>query len=450
MKYVKNILIVLALLPLVSCNDLFEVSNSSFIKIYGENLGSVPRGFFQKDDGGFVIYGSTNKNVYGGGFTETDEVPTIIVTDAFGNQILSRQYPFSNLEYEHNQLKGYILDIELAYFYDMLPLANGNYFATISSSSKVDTEFGILSSDEEHFAILDRDFNIIKYGIFNDYAPVIDRIHFFPLTYSIPNSDDILVLMRQSRVLNNLSVVRPTDHYAIYRISIEAEIIWRKSFDSKYNLRANDLTFDEAGNIVVTGRDFSTECNQSFIDVIDINTQGKKSSNPISPQDEWHRSTSIIKTKNGYVIQDFSIVDNQNVPSCMAADPDEPTEVNLANGSLWFLNNQFMVTDSTEVIRGIFFIETFDDKPYLIQNADEGYTVGYNEGIDSEGKPSAVIIKTDKNGIVKWIYREPHAQLKANVIETADGGIVFMVAKEFNITGSKWALIKLNKDGQLD
>ena len=413
-------LIGLPLILIASCKDIFEVSNSSFVKIYGENLNGGPIGFFQKDDGGFVIYGDVNKNIDGGGFIATKPIPTIIVTDKFGNQTLSREYPLGDFQYQQNQASFIEWEIDRAYFISMIPLANGNYFATIRVQTT--TEPLGIEHIASHFVILDKNFNIMKYGIFNDHGANLSRIHFIPWVYRIPDSDDIIILMRTSRVLNGLEDDLSTAHYAIIRMSIDGEILKIGEIENRFKIWAIDLTFDDSGNIVVTGYDYSAICITSFIDVIDINDLQLIKSNTFSLPGEWHIPAAIEKIDGGYVVQDVSIDG-----ACSWLTPDNPNAINSGIGSIWFYDNDITVanTKRVEVVNGI----SDWDRLTLTQTEDGGFVVGYTQNIDNEGLKSAIIIKTDKDGVPLWSYREPRSFMRAGIIETSDGGIVFIALK---------------------
>ncbi len=437
MKNHKIVLIILLLLT-IACHDPFEVSNSSFVKVYGENLDAEPYGFFQKEDGGYVIYGFVNKNLGGGGFIESKHIPTIIVTDEFGNQILSRQYPIEDVEFKNSQASGIKFPVEGARFESMVPLANGDFFAALGAWIPPRILPGGFRSP--HYMILDENFNIKHYGNFNDYENPISFIHFAPEAFNIPGSTDVLILMRLSRNIAGFTVDFNTNHYAFYRFSMGGKLIKVNSIDFKYNKFPSDLIFDDLGNIIVIGNDYSESCRRSFIDVIDINTLEVLNNYTISPQGESHRAVSIVKKSDGYVIKDYSL----DKETCTPYDPDN----NEAIITLRFFDKDFNQTaEPLEVARGS--ISTFGINN-LIQSQDGGFVIGYTDSVEGVARKNAVVIKTDKDGVLLWSYSEPHGFISNGLIEDHDGGIVFIVYKDFNITDFKWYMIKLTKDGRLD
>ena len=239
-------------------------------------------------------------------------------------------------------------------------------------------------------------------------------------------------------------------HYALYRFSQDTKILWVSSIDHGLDFFKDGvgLTFDEQGNAVVIGNQYSSEdpfsaqvgCNSLFVDVIDIETGSLLKSPYLSPADQFTLSISVVRIDNGYVVQ--TVLNN-----CTRTNSANPTEPFDQAGELLFLDNNLEFVKKIEVARPVYN----GGLRNLIQTRDGGYVTGYTTFTDNNSNRGAMIIKTDQNGVLKWSYIEPNSEIGSGFLETDDGGIVFAPAlKSFDSFGEKWILIKLNKDGKLD
>lgn len=428
---------------LFACSDPFEMPKDSFIKVYGNNLEASPDGFIHLKNGGFAVYGSVQRNLPEDNYTESSFIPFIVLTDENGNELLSREIPFHDFQYENNQASFVLWKVDYGRVWSMIELNNGNFMAGILLAAPNPFNPGGTHLSY-HYIILDQNLNIESFQSFNDYDNPIVYYTSHPLLYQIPGNDDVLVLMRSSTVLEGVTEYHSTRHYAIYRISMDGEIEWVKSFDHATLRYANDLTFDENGNIIVMGYDYNDDCIYSFADVIELESRKVIDSKALTEFDDWNVPISLNPTSNGYVIQNFTIGDSLNL--CRRYDPEDPDNALEASGSLIFLSDQLEFQNEVDVIDGIsgWNLKT------LIKTSDGGFALGYIQNItDLDPIARTVLIKTNYDGQVQWIYEEPRSILLEGLAETDDGGIVFIVSKGLTSISNKWALIKLDANGKL-
>jgi hypothetical protein len=145
-------------------------------------------------------------------------------------------------------------------------------------------------------------------------------------------------------------------------------------------------------------------------------------------------SYNLTQSENGYVAQVYH------------PEPGAEIEPNTRNwwGSLLFVDQNLdsltlvNVTDTNNILRGL---------NSIIRTRDGGYVTEFQK--NSEYTYSSVLIKTDADGNVLWRHEEGPDTFIADIVEMSDGGIAYILSKDFNGIGRRIHLVKLTADGRL-
>jgi len=99
---------------ITSCIEKLEPVEPRFEKIYGYNSESTPWGLAVNSDGTYMIYGSATRTVLdmnNTGETREAEMPILIKIDQFGNDIMTRSFPISQVQYFYDEMVQYFEDL---------------------------------------------------------------------------------------------------------------------------------------------------------------------------------------------------------------------------------------------------------------------------------------------------------------------------------------------------
>lgn len=420
----QRIIIFLMALTFGSCIEELDLLESNFEKVYGLNRSADPFGIYQNSDGTYLIFGRAQRTIQDfKNFSRENRaalMPIIIKIDQNGNEIITRTYPIEQLKYEYGLFPG-TYNVDVAHFSSVIEMKNGNYFATF---------FGYDENDwVEGYMILDENLEVEKIRLFGDSELEFEN------TLYIARSDfqvlksasekEILLLAERSYYLDSNYYVKPeTGFYSIYRMSFDGDIIQIYDFDSNsFPLSATDLAFDDDGKALVVGRINNTG-EELFVHKIDI--EDGEILNKMNFNDGLSRFTSpkVQSTVNGYVISEIQTSVPDNVFSLRFLDQD-----------LNFSKRVSHPVDYTEC-----YIRSF----IAMQSG------GFSALSFSCNGPMS-IYRLDEEGNLLWrMEREIDANdgiLSGRIIEAADGGVLFLGGREFNSTGHKMVLIKLDANG---
>ena len=145
-------------------------------------------------------------------------------------------------------------------------------------------------------------------------------------------------------------------------------------------------------------------------------------------------SFNLTQSENGYVAQVYH------------PEPGVEIESNTRNwwGSMLFVDQNLdslklvNVTDTNNNLRGL---------SRIIRTRDGGYVTEFQK--NKEYGYTGVLIKTDADGNVLWRHEEDQNTVLGDIVEMNDGGIAYIVSKDFNGIGRRIHLVKLTAHGKL-
>lgn len=442
-----------------SCIHEIEPVHSSFYKIYGDNLYSRIEGFYETPNG-FMLYGSTQKNYASGSFLNSSlEIPTAMEVDHLGNVIWEKKFPVSSFDVNFplfQFLIGDTLEVTHGGIKDMIPLANGNTFATFRSQSPE------LNNTWEPISVLfDPSFNIIRAYIPNDEAqfaleegPINFPFfagHELNSSFHIPGSTDILIAHRLSSDILPFGTDPLLDtvrQFAFSRVSQEGDLLWRQRYLNEYDNWYRDLTFDPDGSIMlVANNEQPNDCNRSLIKRVNLDDYTNQGNiTYLDTPDAWKVPVAIEKTGTGYVVMEYYLVGDGTGQNRCIPQSETVDATSLAQVRLVFLDRELSIYNIIE----------FDEQAEInIQDGnkliatDDGNFVAAIAVPGTGFQDASTIIKVSPSGEVLWKFHESRGAV-FEIKETQDGGFAFVLRTYTSPTSfARWAFVKIDRKGRM-
>jgi hypothetical protein len=427
----------------------------SFTRVYGTEGTTELITVTKMDNGHLLISGEETISESANG--ADGYISFLLETDELGNQVRYRSYAFYKGEYElqlstADKLRpGYYGTNEFTVVWSHIQavkqLKDGSFFCLGWFAFRpVDTSWPDGNEQQGNFyLLLDNHLEPTKWGYFNDSES--EGIPNFSINTGSNNihelnSGEILFSSTHIEYDDNFSIVNRG--FSINKFSLQSgttkvfrystgdpNIIWQAA--------GSALSTDGASLIVnvtrlapygAIGGAFASIAQTSLFK-IDI-----ASGALINSRIYYTRGLSfnLTQSDNGYVAQVYH------------PDPGVEIEPNTRNwwGSLLFVDQNLdslklvNVTDTNNNLRGL---------SRIIRTRDGGYVTEFQK--NKEYAYSAVLIKTDADGNVLWRHEEGPDTLIADIVEMSDGGIAYILTKDFNGIGRRVHLVKLTADGNL-
>ncbi len=436
----KKYMYLFLLILLVSCIEELDPVNTSFEKFYGYNLSSDDSGLLKLENGNLLVYGSAIRTSMSTSVTDETfarlstlaqdaEMPFFIEVDENGNEIRKAMFPLGNFDYSHNfyELFGVeSLNTELAWFKKVIQLNDGSLMAITSvvTNNFFWVEDIVLIISPEDFQVKE------LYLMHNSETEFVETEFVHRGIEKCLKKDDGSVLC-----LTDSEYYPPYEggyrkFYSIIEFAEDGQI--NRIFDFDNDLSGAffmDFVIENEGNITLIHGNF-TNPNLTFVKEININTGNILSENSVEIPANYdfilRANHLLLRTENGYAIH--------------AQDRD-------TFSPLYLFDNSFTLLDSTNYINK----QGVDDVCYI-----NGFIPLKDGGFCSLGYPcegNSVITKLDQEGKILWEFYEAHNNLDGNLtghlMETEDGGILHLSTKNFNNSGAKLRLLKLDRNGKI-
>ena len=452
-KYTRIILILS--IALSSCVEQLDDLPQSFERVYGTEGTTELITMTKMDNGHLLISGEETISASANGVD--GYIPFLLETDELGNQVRYRNYAFYKGEYElqlstADKLRpGYYGTNEFTVVWSHLQavkqLRDGSFFCLGWFAFRpADTLWP--EGDEQQgnfYLLLDNHLEPTKWGYFNDSES--EGIPNFSINTTGANihelnSGEILFSSTHTETDDNFSIINRG--FSINKFSPQSgttEVFRYSTGDTNIIWQAGGSVLSTDGTSLIVnvtqlapygiiGGAFASRATPSLFK-IDI-----ASGALINSRIYYTRGLSyhLTQSENGYVAQVYH------------PEPGVEIEANTRNwwGSLLFVDQNLdslklvRVTDTNNILRGL---------SRTIRTRDGGYVTEFQK--NKEYAYTGVLIKTDADGNVLWRHEEDQDTFIADIVEMNDGGIAYIMSKDFNGIGRRVHLVKLTADGKL-
>jgi len=439
-------------LALTSCLQQLDDRPQSFVRVYGSEGTSWVEGMTKLNNGHLLLFGDEARPA-NGNVPEVD-VPFLVETDEFGNQVRHRTYGFFEGEFKMrltsldslfpgafstNEFKAYY-----AWFDGVKQLRDGSFICLGWFGFEGSPTGGIYTV--KFYLLLDENLEPTKWEYFDD-SQVEEFPKYFSTVYSQMielNSGEIIFTSKYRERDDNANTVNRG--FALYKFSRKTGIT--NLF--RYPSNNPDLTFQPYG--------ISLSADGSSV-IINVNQDPEGSSLGVG-QFASLSQTSLFKIDltSGTVLDSrlyytgglsFNLVSNENGYVAQVYHPNPgDTSVDLFDRQWW--GSLLFVDENLDSLKLVKITETNNillGRRSLIRTRDGGYVTEFQKN-PNNGR-AAVLIKTDSNGNVLWRHEEEDDTWIQAIVEMNDGGIAYTVQKDFNGMGKRVTLVKLTAEGKL-
>ncbi len=395
-----------------SCLDDFEPRSLSFTKVYGANLEPRLDGLLSTDNG-FLIYGSFDKSIQGDPGNSGD-VPTIIKTDALGNEMWRTSLGLSKFSFQNNLnfnifMKDTTWEAGSTWINNVIQLRNSNkYFVAMSITLENPDGFRFFAPV---YVVLSDKGDVLEYNTLMDnvadpsYPSVwglADKkdllFRFQPWAFNVPGSSDIIIMFRWSisvfgdnsdKLFSSLYRLREGDYQ---------NPVWIQDYSDQFPgvnfTQVNHLSFDD-GNIVLvgSGRNWGDLCWRIILSKIDSQSGEIMQDQYLTPQEEHHQGIAVIPFGDGYAVQNYRT--NFEKTGCDYLPSNDPNAVSQEIGSIRFVNKDLGSSSLVDITlpelgdwAWLSFLETFDG----------GLVSGFATAPGADGQLGTYIVKVDTKG----------------------------------------------------
>jgi len=427
----------------------------SFTRVYGTEGATELIRITKLDNGHLLISGEETISESANG--ADGYISFLLETDELGNQVRYRNYAFYEGEFElqlssADKIRpGHYGTNEFTVVWSHIQavkqLRDGSFFCLGWFAFRPENTWWPEGEEQQgnFYLLLDSHLEPTKWGYFDDSES--EGIPNFSITTNSENihelsSGEILFSSTHTEYDEDYSVVNRG--FSIYKFlpqSATTEVF-------RYSTGDSNIIWQAAGFVL------SPDGTSLIVNVTQLSTSGSIGGNLVS---RAQPSLFKIDIASGALISSriyytgglsFCLTQSENgyVAQVYHPEPGAEIESNTRNwwGSLLFVDQNLdslklvNVTDTNNILRGL---------NQIIRTRDGGYVTEFQK--NKEYAYSAVLIKTDADGRVLWRHEVGPDTIIADIVEMSDGGIAYIVSKDFNGIGRRIHLVKLTAGGKL-